>query len=293
MIARRKFRSEPAKKRERIKLAFRIVLVFVGLGAFGALFFAGVRLDQLRIQHIYIHSNGVLDRSQIASAIESNFSSHYLGLFPKNSIFVLSHSELENTIQSEFPRIENVTFKRSGPWTIGVEVTEREPDALWCGDVTPPIAEEKTTEHARDNSTLWGTCYYMDKNSYIYSKAPLYTGNVFARYYGSLERAEPIGQHFINPDVYARWQGFYESFIFKEIVPQAVLFLDERDIELYLSNGLKVFIPIAEDVDLAKRRLFSILESDTVDYTKTVDYIDLRFGKKAFVKYTEGVYDAP
>ena len=287
MIARRKFRTESARKRERIKFAFRLTLLFFALGAGTAVLWYGVHLDQLRIQNIHVSANGVLDRTQVASVIEARFSSSYLGLIPKDSILRMRHVGIEQAILNEFPRVERVSLKRTGLRTLGVEVVEREGEALWCGDVVPPIAEERTTERARDDNTLWGSCYYIDAESFIYAKAPLYTGSVFARYYGSLEFAEPIGQHFLNPELFSVWHRFYQSFRFEDVVPQSLLFLDERDMELYLSNGLKVLIPIAEETDLIKRRLISILESGTIDYTKRVDYIDLRFGNKAFVKYFE------
>lgn len=285
MIAPRKFRTKQAQKRENIRVALKITAATLGIVALvGGIGYAS-HLEELRIQNIYVDTTGVLSKEIVAGAIGAQLEGSYFGLWPRDSIAVIGRKRLGEKIHEQFPRIDTITMKRPGLFTISAEIVEREPKALWCGDVVPPVAQEQTSDEMRITDNLWGTCYLMDHEGFIYTKAPAYSGNVFPRYYGSLEHAEPIGQNYIPVEDFIRWQDFYATVSFGEVMPQALLFVDERDAELYLSNGMRVLLQRKEDTELIKRHLTSLLESEEIDTEKQVEYIDLRFGNKAFIKY--------
>jgi hypothetical protein len=131
----------------------------------------------------------------------------------------------------------------------------------------------------------------MDKNSFIYARAPLYTGKIYTRYYGPLEYAEPLGQPLVPVGEFLAWQSLADTMRGGEHVPVAILFTDEHDVEVYLQGGVRVLLP-RNELEQAYTRLTALYESEALRETEDVEYIDLRFGTKAFVKYWSDVEEA-
>lgn len=285
MIARRKFRTKEARKRARIQLAVKIgVAVLLCVLLAGGLFYVS-NLESLRLREIHIEATGVTHKDSIASVIDSTFSGSFLGVLPHDSIAVPHKTTISENITNAFPRIKSVHVDRLGLYTLHVDVEERSAVALWCGDVVPPLANmydgTDKTVHTK------GTCYVMDKTGYIFAKAPTFNASVYPRYYGSLNKAEPVAQYFIDTERFTEWQAFYNSVTYDDITPVALLFANSNDAELYLSNGMKILIPRQQNLQNTHHRLSSLLAGDTIEEDRSVQYIDLRFGNKAFIKYTE------
>jgi cell division septal protein FtsQ len=287
MIARLKFRTEQARKRERIRVILRFSALSFGVLAFFGLLTYGCHLKHLRIQNIYVQTDGSLSDTALASTIQAELKGKILGILPKDSVFISQNKDLENILRDAYPRIAESEVKRAGFSTLNAKIEERTPFALWCGDVVPSVASEQTTEDTQTTEELWGTCYLMDETGFIYANSPIFSGNMFPRYYGSLKEAEPIAQQYMPALQFKEWQSFYTSLEHNDIAPQALLFVDERDIELYLSNGMRVLISRDEKPDVTLERLLTLLKSNTVDKERALEYIDLRFGTKVYVKYIE------
>ncbi|KKS30703.1 MAG: hypothetical protein UV60_C0005G0005 [Parcubacteria group bacterium GW2011_GWA2_43_11] len=287
MIQRQKFRTKQARKRERVRLAIKATSILFGISFFLGLIAYGSHTEHLRYKDIHVQTESSPLREELASVITTELQGSYYGIWPKDSVFLVPQDYVEEVLETKFPRIDHAQIKRTGLYTLSVSVEERIPVALWCGDVVPPIAHAQRVDTGeQDSSDVWGTCYLVDKKGYIYARAPLFSGNVFPRYYGSLSHGEPIAQQYIPEEEFIVWQQFYTSLEDTNgSVPQALLFVDERDIELYLSSGLRVLIPRKESPETITRRLTALFESEHIQDVTKVEYIDLRFGTKAFVKY--------
>jgi len=287
MFGRRKFRTVEARKKYRIRSSILFFAwFFLALVCITGILFL-FQQDFLRVKNIHVKTDGILKEQEITDFVNTELNGAYFNFFPKNSVILRHKKKIEQKIREHFPRVDAVNVERISIHTMSVIVNERIAESLWCGDVVPFVAYEKTNEEERIQEELWGTCYLMDGKGYIYAKAPVYSGNVFPRYYGSLESAEPVGQQFVHENEFSTWQYFYTTFIHNEVFPQALLFVDEHDIEIYLSNGIRVLAPREESADVMYNRLDTLLQSDTLDSTRKIDYVDFRFGAKVFVKYVE------
>ncbi len=284
MTLGRKFRTKKAKKREQMRLIIKATLFLVSFVILAGIVSYTSHLKQLRIKKFNIEAPTTSVKDGVALLAKAELDKTYLGFLPKNSIFIMTYKKLEKNIRDSFPKISNVKIQRSGLYTIDAKIEEREPKALWCGDVVPLVAQKQKNDSKIENE--WGTCYFMDKNGYIYAKAPFFTGNVFPHYYGSLEHGEPIAQQYIPENEFKKWQDFYTSFSYDNIKPQAILFLDERDVELYLTNGVAIYIPRNKNINKIKNRILAIIDAGKMDNPNNIEYIDLRFGKKAFIKHS-------
>jgi len=287
MIARLKFRTRAAQKRERIRLTVRTSLLILGVTALITLVWYVLHLEQLRIQDVYVTTDGSLDENEIIATVKEKLQGSLLGILPHDSALLDQNETLEEVLSEVYPRIATVYVRRAGFLSLSVEVKERTPVALWCGDVVPPVAYEETSEEVRVSGELWGTCYLVDKTGYIYARAPVFSGNAFPRYYGSLVKAEPLAQQYLPEDEFTMWQSFYQKLDEEDITPQALLFVDERDAELYLASGLRILVLRSTDPTVVYDRLLTLLDSDIIDPEKEVRYVDFRYGNKVYVKYMD------
>ncbi len=287
MIINRKFRTKKAQEKERKRLIIKSIIITIIVIIVFTLFSYVVNLKSLKIYDIKISTNGILEEEVIKNAIDSDIDNKYFWILPKRTILRFRYNSLENKLKNDFPRIKTISIKRKNISSLFIKIEEREPKALWCGDIVPPIANQETSEEMRKTESLWGTCYLIDKTAFIYAKAPVFSGNVFPRYYGSLEHSEPIGQKYLPTKEYTEWQNFYSELEKNKLPPQALLFVDEKDVELYVSNGLKILIPRNEDKEKIKKRISAVLNSGNVKKNDDIEYVDLRFGNKAFIKYLD------
>jgi cell division septal protein FtsQ len=284
MLGGRKFRTEEARKRENRRSTLVLVIGVIGACALLLLALYVIQLDALRIQHIYIDSDGALTDDELRSSVTATLDGTHAFVIPNSSWLFAPHTLIAENLQNTFTRINAVRIQRTNITDITITIEERRPDALWCGDVVPTLVREsvETQEHAADEA--WGTCYLMDRNAYIYDRAPLYTGNIYTRYYGPLDHAEPIGQPLLAVEEFLAWQSLAETMREGEHVPVAILFTDEHDVEVYLRGGVRVLLP-RNELERAYTRLVALYESEALEAPEDVEYIDLRFGTKAFVKY--------
>jgi cell division septal protein FtsQ len=292
MIGTRKFRTPTVRKRERIRVASRLVMillvVFVVSG--GVLYL--LHLPQLRVHDIVVRTEGSLDTDTVASAIHTVLEDSYLHLVPKDSTLFVSSEAIEEDLRTRFLRINAVDVERTGIQGLQVSIAEREPVALWCGDVVPPIAYSAGKVLEKGHEEVWGDCYLVDAGGFIYAGAPVYTGSVFPRYYGSLEHSEPTGQHILAQDEFVRFQKLFEEVAASGRVLQAVLLVDERDIELYLEGGIRIQTLRSEVPDLSVRRLHALFSANAIDPNRVLEYVDMRFENKVYVKYAGGASDS-
>ena len=73
---------------------------------------------------------------------------------------------------------------------------ERKPHSVWCGNNLEAVNPD---------------CYFVDKEGYIYSQAPIFSGNIYVRGYSNLELAiedaspvDYIGKYFLATDIYSQ-----------------------------------------------------------------------------------------
>jgi cell division septal protein FtsQ len=267
-----------------------VVALIIGVGsvfvALPLVYF--LHAEPLRIQDINIQTNGSLASDLLEDTLEEAIAGNILFILPKDSLFFVRPSRLEQELYKRYPRIKYVSITRTGFLSLNVSMIERTPVALWCGDVVPAEAYTAANSSANVSEELNGKCYWMDDQSFIYDRAPLYTGDLYPRYYGPLEHAEPVGQRFIDSDEFARWQDLYVSIEYGGVSAQSILFVDDRDVEVYLDNGVRVLMARSDDTDTIGARLKATLESDVLDLSRPIEYLDLRFGTKAFARYLDG-----
>lgn len=282
MIGIRKFRTSEARKKARKRLVLRSVLGATAFIFCTVLLIYGTHAQVVRLTHYRIQTDGSLAEEEVSSVLRQEMNGDFLGIIPNDFTLLLSTQRLARTLEKKLPLIKTVEISRTDLHTLHVVITERTPRALWCGDIVPPMVSE--TKNERNSDELRGTCYFMDDTGYLYARAPV-RDTSFPHFYGSLARAEPIGQHFFTQDEFTRLVELYTTLDTEEHPVQALLVVDERDIELYLTTGVRVLAK-RDDLDL-NNHLSAVLDSSSISGERPIRYIDMRFSGKAYVRYVE------
>lgn len=236
-------------------------------------------LPAINIQSIEISGNEVITHDEIESYISEKISGNYFGIFSKSNILIYPETRTEKGLLQNFFRLESAEISFESLKSISVHVEERKPFAVWCAST---ILDRVVTFH--------DDCYFIDKNGFVFSQAPKFTGNVYVRYYG-----------LVKPDDTFASRQFFPSAEFKKVanfisqvsdmgfhITDAVLY-EDTDVELYDISGGKILINTREDFALTFENFQSLLNDrisipNVEDFIKKLEYLDLRFGKKLFFK---------
>ena len=229
------------------------------------------RLPALQISEINITGAEVVDEGELRSAVHEQLAGRYFFLFSKANIFLYPKTALEASVLSSFKRLKSAEFSFKNLHSVELLVTERPPQALWCG-VTRDAGGE-------------APCYFLDPEGYIYTQAPTFTGPVYLRFFGALPQGEVVGMQFLPTEQFGAFVAFVEALGVQGVRPTELVLLD-TEIELYLEDGTKILFLRKQELPRVLDNLLSVLLSPTFKGKEdlNLDYIDLRFGNKVYYK---------
>lgn len=278
-------RIKEIKKRQRNKtIRLFLVLFFVLVGVLVGLSFLSEN-KHISINEIRVYGAQVIDKDEIVDEIKKEISGKYLFLFSKANSFIYPNRRIHKTLTQVFPRIETLYIKLDNLKILNIEITERKGEFLYCGEYVP---EEK--------GDIGENCYFINNNGYMFDKAPYFSGNVYFKFYFSLEEESPLGKQMVSPDrfhVFVRFIDEIESLGFNPIY--LVSNKKEGTNYLYLAGkeggtmpkivfkNKDSFEDIVENLTLAmKKKEFA--EEVRLRYNSLL-YIDMRFANKISYKF--------
>lgn len=264
------------RKMFRIKMVLLASVIVVIIGIFAWL----LRLPEVTIHTVNIGGNNITKEEDIRIIADRHLAETYFFLVPKNSEFFLPKKAIKEELEETFTRIEVVTVSLQGGDTLNVEVIERAPNSLWCG-----------TLYLNTEENL-GNCYFIDNSSYVYAKAPDFTGNIFFKYFGQLLNEEwsssttPLGETVMEQTEFDGITVFLETF--KEIgyIPVSFTKNPNGDFSIRMESGVEILYSEGVRLSVILDNLQSVVESDSFSEIsqEQLEYIDLRFGSKVYYK---------
>lgn len=276
------------KKKKRKILIRKIILVLLGvlIILIGLSFLS--KIKKLNISEVEISGNKVIDTEAIKEAVDRELYSKYLWLFPKTNLFLYPKTKIKNKLAEQFKRLKDINISIENRKTLTIKVTERIPEYTWCG-TTPPL----------DNlNNLRESCYFLDKEGFIFDEAPYFSGEVYFKFYGRVD-LDADG----NPAGIYLAKGYFSKIIsFKDLLkemdlsPAVIYIQDGEDIKVFLSKTKASLMGpellFKKDADFARvaenlKAAISTepLKSKLKNEYYNLEYIDLRFGNKVYYKF--------
>lgn len=258
-----------ARRRRLFFIRFYIILFLVLVILFGLAIFSGS--DKIIIKNIIVSGNAVVPEDAVLSIINRDLAGRYAYLFARKNFLLFPRLQIVRDLLTEIKIIKTVDISWAGWQKISITITERKPHSVWCGEQI---------------ITLKPTCYFADRNGYIYSLAPDFTGTMFIRNYGLLTAtSSPIGQYFLPAGQYGQIFSLIDVLNQNNLKVVSVSF-DGQDYEFVLLHGPKIIFNSRNGFESAFENLFSTLragELDLINEAQVIDYIDLRFDNKIVI----------
>lgn len=275
-------REENLRKRRRQRrikygIFFLILVLIIGVLSYIS------HLPKLRINSVELRGGLLVTQKEVEKESLSFMQGSYFWLFPRNNSFLYPQNSLRADLMDKFKRIETIKVSLEGLNKVVVDITERKPIAIWCRENTTSIST--TTEAVGEKEK----CFFIDSFSTIFAEAPSFSGDAYFKYYGLVEKENPIGEKFIASSTeFTQINNFIESVKKLNIKPLYLSGRGEDEYSLILFGKGEIYFDVKKPLDLAFNNLETLLKSPELSFEKIgylpVEYIDLRYGNKLFYK---------
>lgn len=268
--------SKYAQRRRKAAYAKTIFITFALVLFIGAVAWLS-RLEDIRIAAVEVEGNSIITNEELVSIVDERLQGTYFFLIPRSNTLLYPRRDITAAVLSSFPRLVTAEVSFIDFQSIILSVEERVPYARWCGD-------DLTLLEVEDNR-----CYFLDADGFIFAKSPGFTGNVFMNFYGSIDSNNPVGAQFLSRQEFRNIVFFLNSLKRLSIDPAMLIISNDIDLELFLDSGTRIILRRNNDFADILTNLKSIFASEVFRDINmlTVDYIDLRFGRKVYYKFVE------
>jgi hypothetical protein len=253
------------ERRRRRLLVVGCLLLVAGLAVFLS------RLEQVRIREVTVSGARVIPEDKVIAAASEAISGYYLYLIPRNNALLYPRQGVEETLSQTFPRTSSVSASLAGMNALNIEVSEREPYALYC-----PPGE--------------ATCYFLDYQGFIFDISPTFSEGVYFTYSFESPLPDPLGREMLPVEEFQALAQFIEGLPRLGLdAYRAVISADS--FEVILPREARVLAPRGVNLALIYSNVGSFLESDEIkgdkDFLSRFSELDLRTENKVFYRFRE------
>ncbi len=252
------------KKKFKIPKRFWVYLGLIILCIIGVVHV--LRLPEYQIKRVIVENAVLTPEDNIKSIADEYLGYTYFYFIPQSNIWLYPKDKIRDQIKS-LPSIDGVKIVLGQNNELLIEVKEKNNKFLWCDEN--------------------GKCFYMNEAGYVFAEAPQYEGNAFLTFRGQMD-GESLGKYFLTEEKMRDILGFIFKLRDFDIEVVSINVKSDREVSLALRTGTVFIISMEKTLDDTYRNLKTLLESrDFMDKSggiEKIDYIDLRYGKKAFWK---------
>lgn len=221
-------------------------------------------LPALQIRHVRVEGARRADSAEIQAAAASAAVTRAAGLESKSMLFA-GKERIAHAVLARFPAVKSVRVSRLVKTaTLLVSVQERTETARWCGE---------------------GACLALDREGEAF--APAQNESLLAIRGGG---NPGIGKRPLSPEMFSRAISFASRISAAGEGEQAELLALRSDALAVFrsSGGWEAFVNLAEPISWQAEKLETVLRSDaSSDSRANLEYIDVRFGDQAYIKFRE------
>ena len=255
-----------ARRRRRRLVLAGIVLFLLLVLAGGAVALAWAPF--VRIQTIEVIGASSVSTSSVESAVRGEIAGTYWYVFPRDNALFYPEAQVRAGLQQQFPVFESIALRVEGFTNLRVDVLERGPHALWCGE---SVASSSP-------------CFLLDAGGVVYAPAADFSGEVYIKYYGHASDAQP--KQFLNADEFGALSAFAAAAGQQAKDQVTSLEVGDTFATLHFASGFALMFSTADNTaDVLERfRLALTADPFTTHALADFQYLDLRFGDKLYYK---------
>lgn len=222
-------------------------------------------LDAFQIRDISVKGTEVLSAQAIQAKAESLLVKPFLYFFSRNTALTYPKAEIYNAVTGLGLRVEEVKVSLVSARDLGISVTERTQEALWCAD---------------------GQCLLIDDEGLAFDYGSSSAALVFES--SDADVLPELGSYVATSSDFKAFMKFDKSLDKLGLMPTHVLLGKEGDITLTVAtSSLKLVVAFGQNFDKTYQYLMLLKNDPTFKNhitARDLEYIDLRFGNKVYYK---------
>ncbi|MBI2624926.1 MAG: FtsQ-type POTRA domain-containing protein [Candidatus Nealsonbacteria bacterium] len=244
---------------------FLIALSFIVAAVLFIYFFSFSGLFQ--IKKIVVSGENNVSEEEIGFTIRESIGKRIL-FWETNSIFWISPKYIERAILDKFPQIADVKIKRVFPDGLIFTIEERQALALY----------------SRNGNDF----FLVDKTGIVYEEVFAAKNSLFVILDKANKEAVAAGKEAMAAELFLKIWQLKEKIENLGLLLKGVEVLSEERIAFKTSEDWEVYLDRKENLDWQIEKLKLVLEKQIPAKTlQELEYIDLRFGDKAYYRYRD------
>ena len=250
-------------------LWYALGVVFVVCVLFYGCFFAPF----VQVKEVRVEGEGDINKAMVERIVKEEIADTIFGLENSSIIFV-NTGKIAGILSRRFPAIESVSVKRVLPANIAVNITPREEIVSWCRFI--------------DGS---GACVGVDRFGVAFKGA----SSIDFYITGPADLTHVAwGDGIVDPDLLSVLLNFQKEVdawnVLKDegVRVKELQIISQSQVIAVFSEEWKAYLNPVDDMAWQLTKLKLVLEQEIPkEQRPELEYIDLRFGDRAYVKYQE------
>lgn len=253
---RKPYRVKKRKSIFRSRVFWLSILVLITAGA---IFYFLFLYSFFQVNEINISGNNKVRSEELRKIIAKEIEQNIV-FFPTKSIFLTKPSKIKEIILNSFPQIAELNLKRKFPRILEIKIAERKPVAIFNANET---------------------YFFIDENGIVFEKIEKADLN-FPLIKELAEDGSPseLGKGIIEKDLVSEIAAIFSELKNLEIPAENFLIVSEDRINVEISDGWEIYVNPQKNISWQLTKLKAVLEEGYIPS----EYIELRFGDRAFVK---------